>query len=222
MKFTHPEIETVIDTENGFYNTLVIEEQRFLVRLLEDITGQIQGLDGNAVISDRDTPVTFSKYSDLLDCFVPFELNRKPLLNLITADLGKRASSPDNFERTATALAAVELWLSDLTFDYPCDIGFSNISIPALLKASTPVIRGESLSVAEGVLDYMELIEEFDRRKLFFTLNMRCFVTDEEMELFAKTAVSHGYQVIGIEGFVHPKLSIENRIVIDSDLCEIG
>ena len=29
MKFTHPEIVTVLDTDNGCYNTLIIEEQRF-------------------------------------------------------------------------------------------------------------------------------------------------------------------------------------------------
>ena len=65
-------------------------------------------------------------------------------------------------------------------------------------------------------------IEAFDRQRLFFTLNMHCFVTDEEMERFAHTAVSHGYHTIGIESNAHPLLSMEKRLIIDSDLCEIG
>ena len=71
-------------------------------------------------------------------------------------------------------------------------------------------------------MDYMELIEEFDRQRLFFTLNMRSFVTDEDMESFSLTAVSHGYHVIGIETSAHPLLSLEKRVIIDSDLCEIS
>ena len=119
-------------------------------------------------------------------------------------------------------MASVELWLNDLAYDYPCDIVFSNISIPALLKAACPELRGENASIAERVLDYMELIEEFDRRKLFFTLNMRSYVADEEMDRFAHTVVSHGYSVIAIEAHAYPMLSMEKRVVIDSDLCEIS
>ena len=95
-------------------------------------------------------------------------------------------------------------------------------SISALLKAASPEIRGEDATIAERVLDYMELIEEFDRQRLFFTLNMRSFVTDEEMEHFASTAISHGHHIIGIESTAHAMLSMEKRIIIDSDLCEIG
>lgn len=222
MKFIHPEIETVIDTENGNYNTLIIEEQRFFVRLLEDIVNQLQGRDGISVIAVDNAPVQFSRNGLMLDTFVPFDLNRKPMLNLIVSDLCKRAAAPEHFEMTASTLSAVELWLDDLAYDYPCDIVFPNIAIPALIKAASPEIRGEDASVAERVLDYMELIESFDQTKLFFTLNMRSFVTDEDMERFAHTAISHGYHTIGIESNVHPLLSLEKRLIIDSDLCEIG
>ena len=221
MKLTHPEIDTVFDTDNGLYNTLVIEAQEFMVRLLEDITRQLQGFDGDSVLSMKNSPVAMSKNA-LLDSFVPFELNRKPLLSLITARLSKRAMTPEYFEKTAKVLAEVELWLDDLAYDFPCDIVFPNVSTTALIKAVTPEVRGEGNTIAERTLDYMELVEEFDRPRLFFTLNMRSYVNDEEMERFAKTAISHGYQIIGIESSVHPMLTVERRTIIDADLCEIG
>ena len=70
--------------------------------------------------------------------------------------------------------------------------------------------------------DYIELIGEFDRPRLFVTVNMRSFVADDEMELFARTVVGHGYHVLGIESREHPLLSAEKRVIVDADLCEIG
>lgn len=222
MKFAHPEIETVFDTENGWYNALVVESPTFLVRLLGDIHGQLQGLDGAGVLSIGDRPVPMSKHGALLDTFVPFELNRKPLLTQISAALARAAAAPERFEQTAEVLNAAELWLDALAFAFPCDIVFPGLSPAALIKAASPEIRGDAGTLAERVLDYMELVGEFDRPRLFFTLNMRSFVEDAEMALFAETALAHGYHVLAIESVARPLLPREKRVVIDADLCEIG
>ena len=68
----------------------------------------------------------------------------------------------------------------------------------------------------------MELIYEFDRQKLFITVNMRSFVSDAEAELFARTVIAHGYRVLMLESAERERLSNENRLIIDGDLCEIG
>ena len=52
--------------------------------------------------------------------------------------------------------------------------------------------------------------------------DMRSFVADDEMELFGRTVVGHGYHVLGIESREHPLLSAEKRVIVDTDLCEIG
>jgi len=67
----------------------------------------------------------------------------------------------------------------------------------------------------------MELVTEFEKRKMFITINMRSFVEDDEMEKFAETAIMHGYDIIAIENCAYKKLKNENRLIIDEDLCEI-
>ena len=105
---------------------------------------------------------------------------------------------------------------------FSCDIVFPGLSASAIIKAAAPEIRSDSTSVAEKLLDLMELTEELDRLRLFFTVNMRSYVPDEEMEAFVETALSHGYPIIGIESSSHPFLSREKRVTIDADLCEIS
>ena len=222
MKFCHPEIESVLDTENGYYNTLVIEEQNFFTNLLRELNEQIQGSSGLAILSRGDVPVPMEKNAVVIDTFVPFDLNSKQLLSKIAAAMAQRAIAPENFEKTSSMLSAVELWLDDIAMDFPCDIVFSAISPASVIKSAAPEIRSDTDSVAEKVLDLIQLTEEFDRERLFFTVNMRSYVRDEDMELFVETILSHGYHVIGIESTARPPLTKEKRVIIDADLCEIS
>lgn len=74
-------------------------------------------------------------------------------------------------------------------------------------------------SDAEKLIDYMELVREFDRDKLFVTVNMRGFFVDAEMAAFMETVVSHGYHLLMLESRAYDILPLENRITIDEDLC---
>ena len=88
------------------------------------------------------------------------------------------------------------------------------------MKAVGLAVRDEYGSQLEKLVDYMELVREFDRDKLFFTVNLRSFFTDEECGLFMETVAGHGFHVIMLESMDRPKLKLERRITIDTDLCE--
>ena len=221
MKFVYPEIETVFDLDNGRFNSLVVEAQDMFVRLLGDISAQINGSDGECVISEKNTPVSFAKRAALLDVYVPFELNRKPLLGKILNALERKANDAEHFEASAAILASIERMLDTLILDIPCELEYSNISIGALLKAAAPELNADGATLAEKVLDYMEIVTQFDCEKLFILVNIRSYINDSDMELFAKTVISHNYQVIDLESSERQRLSSEFRVLVDEDMCEI-
>lgn len=221
MKFVYPHIDFVFDTECGKVNTLVIENQPLFTSVLSDIRSQLSGNDGVSVLSQSDKIISISKNLELLDSFVPFELNSKTIVSRIAADLESKAVSDDFYIRTAETVSRVEALLDSLAFDYSCDIDFTKIDIGAIIKASGIIVRSSHDSLAEKVLDYFELITEFVGKKLFVTVNLRCYISDKQAELFAATVLSHGYHLIMIEGFEHERIPNENRLVVDSDLCLI-
>ena len=101
-----------------------------------------------------------------------------------------------------------------------CD---SKRSVSTLLKAVGIEIRDEyegHRGEVEKVLDYMELVREFDRDKLFITVNMRSFFDDDIIHQFQKTALSHEFKILMLESQSYPHLPLEKRITIDEDLCE--
>lgn len=221
MKFVHPEINKVFDTERGKIHCIVIENPSLFRRLLADLYAQQEGLDGDSVISIDNMPVTPSKYMEVLDRFASFELNRKPLLSKMAAALEKQAASSEYWERTGKLLLDISDYLNELAFEYPCDIIFPKLGVAGIIKAATPELRSQGSTVCEKVLDYMELVRTFDREKLFLTVNMRAFVEAEEVGLFMQTVLSHGYHVIMLENCDYAREKWEERLIIDRDLCEI-
>lgn len=221
MKWSHPEFERIFDTTSGLVSTLVVENRPLFVRILEDIHHQLDGFNGNSILSENDVPVTFSKCADIIDTFVPFEINKKQILSKIINALEKTATSSENTVKTANILNELQDYLGEISFEYPSDIVFPKLCINGILRSAGVELRNEYQTISEAVIDYMEVVRTFDRDKVFFTVNMRCFVTDEEISSFMSTAISHGYHIIMIESFAYSLLKIEKRTVIDDDLCEI-
>jgi len=137
--------------------------------------------------------------------------------------LERAAVSDEHYLETQTLLSSIERHVTDWMFGFPCDIAASNVSVAALLKAVGVFVRDEyegEAGEAEKLIDYMELIREFDRDKLFITVNMRGWFSDETVASFMRAVLSHEYKVLMIESCTHPRLEEERRVTIDRDLCE--
>ena len=221
MKLVHPLLQTVFDTEQHSVLSLVSENANFFRTFLEDLTAQINGEPGQIVLSLRDQPVDAGKYLEVLDQFVPFEINRKPLLTKILGVLEKKALNEDFYFSTRTLLADVEKYAEDLAFFFYFDIICSKVSVSSLLRAIGIELRDDYENLAEKILDYMELVREYDRDKLFLSVNLRSYFSERETEMFVGSASLHGFHLLMLENREYPRLPNEFRVVIDEDLCEI-
>ncbi len=221
MRFIFPEINKAIEFEEGYVNCLVIENQKLFSSLIEDIYNQIEGNEGFSVLSLNYTPVDMSKYAELITTFIPFDMNRKTLLNKILSALEKTALDEGNYYKTTMLLSNIESYISDLTYELPCQIDCNRMTVSSLLKFAGIHISGEVGNSIENIVDYMELVREFEKDKLFIFVNMRSYFENQAMAEFFKTVIFHKYKVLLIDGFEHQKLDNEKRVIIDSDLCEI-
>ena len=222
MTFCYPEISGYFDTEYGKISTLVIENQSFFREVTEDICNQIAGDKGRSVIGNGgDKPLDFSKNAELLSAFVPFEINKKTLVSKITSALEREAQNGYQYDKTMSLLTEIEKYMEDISSSFDCNLYFTKITSSALIRAVGVEIADDYLSLAEKIIDYMELVREFDRDKLFFTVNLRSYIDDTETEYFMKTAIIHKYNLIMIENKEYNILENENRRIIDVDLCEI-
>lgn len=220
MTLAHPQLDTIIDFSCSQVNTVVIENPDFLRALICDLYSQLQGNEGDFILSDDNKILPISKWAELIDNCIHFELNRKTLVNKICATMEQTANTEGFFLKTTELLGAIEAYVENLAFELPGDIICGKCSVAGILKGIGISLRDDYEDPLERLLDLMELIREFDRDKLFVLLGMRSFYSDEKMEQFLKTVLDHKYRVLLIDSISKEMLFHEKRITIDIDLCE--
>lgn len=221
MMLAHPELDTVVELQPGILSTLVIENQTFFRKFIQDIYLQAEGSTGKTVLSVGDRELDFAKNAEMIESYVSFSVNSKKMQSKIISYFEKEAVSEDKYLETATFLQTAETYLNRLTEGFSTELIYSNLSAGALLKAVNIFVSEEDAGPLERIIDYMELTRELERDKLFIFTGMRSYFTDEELEPFLQNILAKEYQVLLIDGYSHKKFPFENRLIIDEDLCEI-
>ena len=220
MILAHPQMDTVLDFDGAYVNSLVVENPDFYRHLLCDLYGQLQGDAGKLVLSDKGKTMPVSKWVELVDNCIHFELNRKTLLTRVCAAMERTAVSEAFFLKTSELLCSLESYVNELAFELPGDIICEKCSVAGILKGIGISLRDDYADPLERLIDFMELVREFDRDKLFVLVGLRSFFSDVQVEVFLKTVLDHGYRVLLMDCISREKLSCEKRLTIDNDLCE--
>ena len=221
MKLTFKDLNAVFDTGILAVNSLVIENGPLFRTLLQDVVEQIEGRAGDSVLSLDNRPIDIAKNLEILDRFVPFEINKKTLLNKIMSSLEKTAMNEEHFENTQRLLSEIEMWADNIAFSELCDIICTKISVSTLIRSIGIELRDDYAGLGEKLLDYMELVREYDREKLFLAVNLHSYFSPDEMELFLRSVISKGFHVFLLDSADSYKADCERRVIVDEDLCEI-
>ena len=221
MIFSHPAMSSVIEIGAANVETLVIENRNFFYELVSDIQEQINGNDGQTTLYDGVKILELAKYAEIIDSYIGFSLNRKTLLTKITSELERKAMSESVYLETHDLLMKTSNYLEELFSDFSCNLEYEKLSIGSILKAVGIHICEDYAEPLEKIIDYMELVREFDRDRLFIFINLRSYFSAEKLELFFETVLSHEYKILLIDGFADKILRNEHRLIIDEDLCEI-
>ena len=220
MILCYPQMETVLDFISGKIPTLVIENPAFLRQFMMELYAQTAGEEGSFVLSDKGKNLEISAWVEVVDNCLNFQLNTKSLLGKIQTALERTAVNDIFFLKTAELLQSVEQYMDELAFTYDCDLVYQRCTAAGLIKAMAVHIRDAYDDPLERLLDYMELVREFDRDKLFVLLHLRSYFSEEQTGLFLKTVAEHGYRVLLVDSQDYEKLPEEKRVTIDKDLCE--
>lgn len=222
MKLTYPQMSYMFDTNIDSVNTLVIENQHLLCEFLIDINNQLIGNEGKTVLSDGGKSIPIHKNMELLTQFIPFEMNRKTLINKIVSSMVAKVQEPENYINNAELISQIEKLLFDLSFDLPCSIEFPKLSLENIIKSSNPEIQNDYSSLAEQIIDYFQIVTEMEGNKMFIMLNARCYLSDNEVEQLMAEVCKRRYNLIMIESSEYKMINKEKRYIIDKDMCEIG
>lgn len=220
MNLAHPQLDHVLTIGGDFVSTLVIEQPAFFRAFLQDIDAQIGGEGGSVVLSRDYTPLPLDRHAELIDSFLHFQLNRKPLLTRLVNRLEARAMEEDTYLRTAALTAELEKYIMELASDLTCDVYCAKMNFGGILRAVGVEFVQDQQGDLERLLDYMELTRELDHERVFILANLRSYYSDAEVEAFFASVIAHELLILPVDSVSRARLKNERRVTVDDDLCE--
>jgi len=203
-------------------NNLIVENQKIFTNMLLDICNQINQFTGEFVLSRDNKIIDIHKYCELITTFVPFDINRKNLLNKLLQKIQSIAIAEDFVMQTQTIKATNLKYIYDILekLDYNIDIS-DNFDISYIFKGADVKFSNDYDSLAEKLIDYMITANSLENEKCYILVNLRCYLNDNEVEELYKTALYNKLKILIISGNDNHTLSNEKKTIIDKDLCQI-
>lgn len=221
MKLILKGIDRIFDCATEKVCSVVIENQDLFLDIITDVENQIQGKEGASVLSENNQMMRMDKYAEQILQFVPFDLNKKTLMNKILSQMQKVALDDAHFSQSNEVLSAWEKWCVDIEFELPVNLEFPKITLETLIKSSGATIVDDYDRLVEKLLDYIQMVDAFEGKKLFLLINARSFINDEDMQQFMNEILARKYQVILLDNTEHRLLEHESRYIVDANMCEI-
>ncbi len=222
MKLIHIRYSFNLDFCDELVYSLTVENNRAFVEIVNGLYDQIQGEDGEFVLSEYDMPVAISKHIELLTQFVPFDGNRKTLVTKLYNLLKKESMCGELYcdtQQIGTALVAyVEKLLDRVSLMTEPLI---EPDLTTLFKAVDLKLGSIDGTIGEKLLDYFNACYELEGEKLFVTVNLKSYFDDKQLQDFVSSVVSHKIKLLMIENSFRTAVEGEKVIIIDKDLCEI-
>lgn len=202
--------------------TLVIENQGMFCEIITDIVNQFYGLSGNFVLSKNYTPLDMRKHAEIITQLVPFTVNQKDLLSKVYSRLKSVAVDERMYMITNELMFQTEKYIYELTSAFEGDLSVTTPSdITGILKMFDVRYHDENMTLSERLLEYMTAANEYKGERVFFIVNLRSYINDSEAEMLFKEILLRKITLICIESTEHSKLSIEQRVIIDKEMCII-
>lgn len=170
------------------------------------------------MLSEDNSPLNLSKVTEMITCFIPFELNSKRLLTRLYSKLESICES-ELYEKTIRLRAEITEYLSSATEMLNCDTEFDNeADLKALFKCFDMKFSS-SERLSDQVVDYLLNVYELDGKRLFVTVGLLEFMGRDEADLFFRTVIGHKLTLLMFEGRTPQHNPFINRMTIDEDYC---
>jgi CRISPR-associated protein Csn2 len=216
-------LNTPINIHEGLPNILVVENKHLFYNLINDLIKQVEGNDGDWILSENSKIYSISKTTNVIVDFFHLNLNCKPILSKLYSNLKDISAQSDFYMDTITLKQLIieyfEKINSELILPVEFDAEFDITSIFKMLDVKFSVTDTE---LVESINIVSHILRELVSNKLIVLVNFLNYLTEEEIEIFYRDLYYNKYSILLIENrWNRIKRENEKILIIDDDLCEI-
>ena len=201
---------------------LCLEENKITTIVIENPSvRQVNGEDGEWILSDQDKIFSIEKSSIFLDNPLMVNSNEKRILTRLYKELSEQANTLMYEEYTqinSYIVSFLERLLDTVPYHLDMEVDMDLIGI---LKLYGVKMESDGVSVLEVLLDYLRALSTICNIHVVFILNIKQFLTIEEVQQLYEFCFYEKIHLINLEGQKNYNLEKEKCVIIDKDLCII-
>lgn len=220
MKLAHHSWNNCLDWKEGEVGCLIVEHPSLFTNIVEDITLQADGEEGDLVFSEMGKDFNFAKQGVLVRDIIGLDMNHKKIANAITARLRENALTDFLVEIQRTQMAIYTLMEALVqTVNYPLEFE-AQFDVSALIKAAN-VHCAQDGSLAERVLGFSLAAQEFLSTELLVFVGLKAYLSTSDLLALYNDWAYKKLSVLLLESTQREILLNEKTLLIDADLCEL-
>lgn len=208
-----------------------LQENQILVWTIENPTvfsdvvlsfwQQVNGGEGNLLLSGKLESLSISKKTDLIVNPFAVNINNKKILTALYKELSA-ISINELQDQTGNLNSTVISYLDNLCSMVPYPLEFDlELETVGLLKAMDVKVDDHPESLLEKLESYVKAMHQICKIPVFIFVNLKQYLTEEECLEYYKYCMYEKVQIILLEGVYSPLIGGEKRWVLDKDLCMI-
>jgi CRISPR-associated protein, csn2 family len=212
---------TLLDDGIDFAEWIIESPESFSGYVLE-LSTQIDGNEGQFVLSDKNKELDLAKKAELI--FNPFtvDINERKILNKLYMELSDLSKEEEMYIKTVELLRHLQEYMLELEqcteyileFDQETDMS-------ALLKAVNIHYETRDMDFMERLVQYMKVLAVVVGIKVFMFVNLRSYLTDHQMQEVMKEMKYQNIKGLFIESQQRSCMEGVKQYIIDVDRCEI-
>ncbi len=219
MTLSHIDFQTVFNLDD--INVLVVEDPKTFTKYCKEVISSIEEDGGDFCLFENEKLLKMGKRCVIFSDLLCFEMESKKITNKLLVDL-KNLAETEYATQWYKLKAEIYQFLSNLNSSslYPLEYDEEN-DISALLKVFNVRLLEEENSLLEKLVSYIKVSTRYLGITEYFFVNLKCFLSAEEVLLLYKEAALESAGVFLLENTLRDKLEGEKILIIDKDLCEI-
>lgn len=221
MKLTYSTYGIIFELEENKVNVCVIEDPTVLVEVVCSLSEQCEGQEGVFVLSEENKVLNIPKNVSFVKEPFSIDCNNRKILTKLYQEL-ERESITGVEEMQGDFYKSYISYITNLCQKSDFLLTFvEKLELQDILKLAEVKIDVQTQSILEKVIEYIKISSNLLNQHIFVFLNLKLFLSEQEIEELYKECFYRKIHLILIEATYQMKRAEEKICVIDKDKCVI-
>ena len=207
------QITPMITKDKIVFTEWIIESPELFAGYLQELYGQCARCEGKFVLSQGIKELDISKYVEIITDPFAVELNGRKIINKLYAELNELSKDEMMYTKTLQLTQHIQEYLLDLESNTNHILQFNN-EMDVKTEDSTEKFFERLVCYIKNAIEVLSV-------KVFVFINLRSYLTDNQMQELIQEITYQEVHALFIENQERTCLKGGIRYIIDKDGCEI-